>query len=496
MKKAQKGLCVVIPIYKPLPSDNELFSIRNTIARLPSYDIFFIAPKGLDMAAYDEFSKVDKKKFPARFFKNLYGYNKLMLRIGFYSKFKNYTYMLLVQPDALIIRDDIYLNELISEYEYDYWGAPWIRPSERRCFDCELYHKWILHFYKFICFISPVLECEVGNGGLTLRNIQSTIRLLRRNYIYKILWGGPEDIFFSYFGKRCKKFFRLADKYSASKFALEETLHDNLLTHKAPFGVHDWKRYFPDVMKYFPAIQNDYSYFNKAFIYTNGQNLFFDAVNFNASPYIKSGFSVAQKDYSWTIDKNVEFQFDISDCLCGQTVYVNIELGELPYSVIFVDIYVNNEKQCMKIVEEKSFGFIFVLKETKITICLDILPFQYISGLPIKTICLKWGTEITIADNDITFYADQGLLLQKNYYIYGAGKIAQRFIEFLLASNLPKPAAVLVSSKTDNPDSFCGLPVVQADEVQNKESLVLIAVSEKFYEDVVNNLKSLDFRNF
>ena len=105
--------CVVIPIYKANPLDDELFSIKTTVEKMPGIPVFFVAPKKLDISAYASFPSIGILRFPDRYFNSLYGYNRLMLSLSFYRRFRNYKYILIVQPDALILRDRTYLDELL-----------------------------------------------------------------------------------------------------------------------------------------------------------------------------------------------------------------------------------------------------------------------------------------------------------------------------------------------------------------------------------------------
>ena len=267
-----------------------------------------------------------------------------MLTIRFYWAFKKFQYLLIAQPDALIIRDANYMLALLAKHGFDYWGAPWKNIFERRKIDYTLYHKRLEKFKLPKRFSSPALSCEVGNGGLSLRNVSSTIRLLRRFVVYKFLWGGPEDCFFSYFGQLANSFYKIATKETAALFSLEETLHDQLHRQELPFGVHDWQHYFPDFMAYWDKAQHDNRFFNRVFNYQVGQSLFFDARHFNASPYIISGLSCCEEAFSWFVSKDVEFAF----LLDGQKALDDILQLEFSVASIFgnmqaVRIYANGQ---------------------------------------------------------------------------------------------------------------------------------------------------------
>ena len=43
---------ILIPVYRPLPTDGERRAIANNVRQLAAYDVAFVAPEGLDMATY------------------------------------------------------------------------------------------------------------------------------------------------------------------------------------------------------------------------------------------------------------------------------------------------------------------------------------------------------------------------------------------------------------------------------------------------------------
>ncbi|MBP5465006.1 MAG: hypothetical protein J6Y13_07550 [Treponema sp.] len=271
--------------------------------------VFLIAPRGLDLTVWNTIPGIKTAFFHPRFFTDVFAYNRLMLTVGFYRRFRAFKYILIVQTDALIVRDAGYLLSLIAQHDYDYWGAPWMHVFNRGKIDYSCYHKWLAEFQWTKRLMMPLLRCEVGNGGLSLRNTRATIRLLSRFFLYKTLWGGPEDCFFSYFGQLNKSAYTIADRESASRFSMEETLHDRLHSQDLPFGIHDWTHYLPELLTYWKDIQADPHFFHTVFTYDIGQTLFFDAPRFNASPYIFSGIARCEQDYSWFVERDVVFAF-------------------------------------------------------------------------------------------------------------------------------------------------------------------------------------------
>lgn len=155
----KKEICVVIPIYKETLNSFEIQSVTQCVQILSDYTIHFVCPKGLDIDFYKvNFQEiVNFTYFDKLFFEDLSGYNRLMLSVGFYKAFDKYQYMLVYQTDCYVFRDELmdWANR-----GYDYIGGVW--------------------FDKFVG--NPNLCAELwfaGNGGFSLRNIKSTIMLLK-----------------------------------------------------------------------------------------------------------------------------------------------------------------------------------------------------------------------------------------------------------------------------------------------------------------------------
>jgi hypothetical protein len=95
--------------------------------------------------------KIQYKYFPEKYFRNINGYNSLLLNRNFYLPFLEYEYMLIYQLDAFVFSDR--LIEWCNK-KYDYIGAPWLIDNG----------PFIgLDFH----------ERPVGNGGFSLRKIST-----------------------------------------------------------------------------------------------------------------------------------------------------------------------------------------------------------------------------------------------------------------------------------------------------------------------------------
>jgi len=119
-------------------------------------------------------------------------YNNIMLNISFWTMLQQFERVLIFQMDTMIYRKGIELY-----YEYDYIGAPW-NPNS-------------------------YIATSVGNGGLSLRNIQAMIYCLQNRE--SVQTGNfnnnniAEDVFFSYamnqFG------YKVANVETALSFSIE-----------------------------------------------------------------------------------------------------------------------------------------------------------------------------------------------------------------------------------------------------------------------------------
>ena len=171
----------------------------------------------------------DRNEFP--------NYNRMMQSIRFYKMFLKYEYMLLCQPDALILQGKKELKEFIK-MGYDYIGGRFHKDNliiaAPKIWGYKYYPS--LRKKKFIC----------GNGGLSLRKIESAIKLIRK---YRLFTAGEEDIFFSYFpGKK----YKVAPLNIAEIFALSDDSIDYFIERSIlPFGLHKWEEKYGELRQEF-----------------------------------------------------------------------------------------------------------------------------------------------------------------------------------------------------------------------------------------------------
>lgn len=235
-----KDLCVLIPIYKERPSEIEYAAIKNAIYKLNNFDMKYFGPKGICLDYYPKLS-YECVDFSKHYFSNVEGYSKLLLSDKFYREFEEYKYILILQPDVWIIRNDF---DLSNYREFDYVGAPWPNGLEAYRFSFKGISV-LLKFFRSLC--KPQI-CYVGNGGFSLRNVNECRKLIARNWIYARMWRTGEDVFFAYFGLRAKKNFNLATIEVAEQFSLEKNAKEKIKKGIIPIGVHAWEKWYPELV--------------------------------------------------------------------------------------------------------------------------------------------------------------------------------------------------------------------------------------------------------
>lgn len=155
-----KQAVVIIPVYKPLPDRYEEISFRQCIKILSKHPLCIVTFSELNIDWYKDILQTFNVDFSIEYFDKTYfeslsGYNKLMLSKQLYQRFMAYEYMLIYQLDAYVFRDEL---EYWCRQGYDYIGAPW-------------FEGWKKPTKKFK---------GVGNGGFSLRNIQTSLSVLNK----------------------------------------------------------------------------------------------------------------------------------------------------------------------------------------------------------------------------------------------------------------------------------------------------------------------------
>lgn len=170
----KKLVQIVIPIYKKTLNFFEKIALKQVSRILYKYPVTFVAPESLKFSYGKRYDSIYIERFPDEYFKNINSYNRLMLSKNFYQRFLKYESILIYQLDAFVFSDRL---QEFCQMGYDYIGAPWLSGLTY-----EIYNKKYKNF--------------VGNGGFSLRNVESSLRVLQQEQSLCQNWRANEDLFF------------------------------------------------------------------------------------------------------------------------------------------------------------------------------------------------------------------------------------------------------------------------------------------------------------
>lgn len=181
----RKLVQVVVPLYREELPPLEEAILRHNMSVLSSYDFVFLLPEGLSVDRLEDqisisqhqIIRVSDQWLGTK--RGIMGYNEMMLSGEFYRLFEYATqYILICQTDAYIFRDE--LREW-CERGYDYVGAPWVaRKKYSRPFIKQYYQLRQRLFFSKLDPTRFALLGRIGNGGLSLRRVDSAIAACER----------------------------------------------------------------------------------------------------------------------------------------------------------------------------------------------------------------------------------------------------------------------------------------------------------------------------
>ena len=256
----EKSICVVIPIYQNKLDDYESLSLAQGLQILSRYPVFIIKPENLDLSTIQKlYPHVRFAGFDDGFFNGFYGYNRLMLSSAFYERFLKYDYMLIYQLDAWVFRDEL---EYWCDQDYDYIGGPWVIKPKYNLLPLRIFIWLKSKYYKLIgkVFDHELFGNKVGNGGFSLRKVQSFYRstIQQRDKIEyylersKTIVHYNEDVFWAVENPD----FRYPLLKEALRFSIDNhpAMCMKMNNGVLPFGCHGWSKlkhinYWKDVIK-------------------------------------------------------------------------------------------------------------------------------------------------------------------------------------------------------------------------------------------------------
>lgn len=234
---------MVIVAYRPQLTPLEELSARQCLDVLGRHPVFVVAPEGLSLPPL--LAGLQDVRFPAHHFTGITAYSALMLSQDFYRPFRDFRYMLIHQLDVFVFRDEL-LDWCARGY--DYIGAPWLdetwpnEPDIRQglpFWTRSRLFRWL-----------PPLDHRVGNGGFSLRKVDTMHRALGWLRRTRRAWGGRnEDGFWSIALPECWwPWYRVPPVSEALAFAFETTpsLCYERNGRRLPFGCHAWERFEPE----------------------------------------------------------------------------------------------------------------------------------------------------------------------------------------------------------------------------------------------------------
>lgn len=245
---------VIVPVYRDRLDPYERISLEQNRRVLGAYPFVFIHPAGLDISSLlQEFLGCGEEVFDDAFFRDIAGYNRLMMSADFYRRFSDTDYLLICQLDAYVFRDE--LADWCSG-GYDYIGAPWPVPL---LFRLPLLKQWRKRFHSRW---RTEKDFKVGNGGFSLRRVSSHLRATEqleeviRAHLSRHSHYSNEDLFFALEVNRHGMNFSYPDYRRALRFSFDKyprlCYWENRF--RLPFGCHAWykekmrKFWFPIIL--------------------------------------------------------------------------------------------------------------------------------------------------------------------------------------------------------------------------------------------------------
>lgn len=258
--KLQPRVTVLIPVYKPRMTEYEAISFRQCVKVLGKHRLTLVKPRSLCIDAYLRYSpELLVESFDDRYFRDVKGYNELMLSSAFYGRFVGYDYILIYQLDAFVFKDELLYW---CEQGYDYVGAPWLalplggvfRQVKRYMARREAYVKNMKREGTDLP-VDLQFENKVGNGGFSLRRVDLFYKICNVEGIvidfYKENCGRHhffnEDVFWSLEVNRRSVRLKIPDYKKAVGFSMEFHPEYAFRLNKGmlPFGCHAWDLYLP-----------------------------------------------------------------------------------------------------------------------------------------------------------------------------------------------------------------------------------------------------------
>ena len=215
--------------------------------------ITLIKPNSLNTDTYTAYNANFKiESFDDDYFKDINGYNRLMLSPVFYERFLDYDFILIHQLDAFVFKDEL---KYWCRKGYDYIGAPWLTdPFEGTASQKKQYGKELRKVYHENSKqdgipVDAQFFNRVGNGGFSLRRVKKFYKIClkeqQRIMFYNEHSGHHffnEDVFWSLEVNRKRRQLRIPEYTEAVYFSVEfkPEYAFELTGGQLPFACHAW----------------------------------------------------------------------------------------------------------------------------------------------------------------------------------------------------------------------------------------------------------------
>lgn len=244
MGKKLYKYCIAIPAYKNTLTVSEKFSLKRLHDVVKNKEnVYLFCPFRLDMTEYKKiFPEIKAIGFNIENFVSIDAYSHLCMSYDFYNSFSEYEYMLIYQLDCYLVKDNI---EEWCYKGYDYIGAPILVPHSD-------WKNFTVDNEGHIVSFAP----SVGNGGLSLRNIDTFLEItdprgeLRTYYSLtdeKLEQVKYEDVFFCVDIRKLYDM-RISKWNEAMNFAIDmnpDIAYDRYGMKGYPMGIHAFEKNIP-----------------------------------------------------------------------------------------------------------------------------------------------------------------------------------------------------------------------------------------------------------
>lgn len=233
---AMTNVVVLVPIYKEQLDASEIRALDASVHQLKGRELRFVGPDGLEAGFYAQrYPAIPLDRFPAPGFASIEEYNRLILSQAFYARYGHFAFMLILQTDAIVFRDEL---DFWCAQPFVYVGALWPKPFEIN-----------LQTGRFEGGAGKYARGLLGNGGLSLRRIAKRRQLLQEfpaELQVFVQSGSSEDLFFSVMGSLSVDFV-MSNEFTASRFAMKglPSHYFKVNGGHLPMGAHTWQKNEP-----------------------------------------------------------------------------------------------------------------------------------------------------------------------------------------------------------------------------------------------------------